>query len=99
MINEKIASILARCPVFLRKSSVYKPTLFLEMHGETMGEKRRKVAEIVSFLWEINYGRIRHIETGTTIAPENTSVEWNAICTARRPDPPALFSLDGSLAA
>ena len=52
---------------------VYKPTLFLEMHGETMREKRRKVAEIAGFLWEINYRRIRHIETGTTITPENPS--------------------------
>ena len=51
-----------------------KPALFLEMHGETIREKRRKVAEIVAFLWEINYRRIRHIETGTTITPENTSV-------------------------
>jgi hypothetical protein len=53
---------------------LYKPTLFLEMHGETMREKRRKVAEIVGFLWEINYRRIRHIETDTSITPENTSV-------------------------
>lgn len=52
----------------------YQPMLFLEMHGETMREKRRKVAEIVAFLWENNYRRIRHIETGTTITPENTSV-------------------------
>jgi len=52
----------------------HKPALFLEMHGETMREKRRKVAEIVAFLWEINYRRIRHIETGATITPENTSV-------------------------
>ena len=51
-----------------------KPALFLEMHGETLREKRRKVVEIIAFLWEINYRRIRHIETGTTITPENTSV-------------------------
>jgi hypothetical protein len=51
-----------------------KPVLFLEMHGETMREKRRKVAEIVGFLWEINYRRILHIETRTMITPENTSV-------------------------
>jgi FkbM family methyltransferase len=38
---------------------LYKPTLFLEMHGETIREKRFKVAEIVGFLWEINYRRIR----------------------------------------
>ena len=53
---------------------LHKPALFLEMHGETMREKRRKVAEIVGFLWELNYRRIRHIETGTSITPENTSV-------------------------
>jgi hypothetical protein len=53
---------------------LHKPTLFLEMHGETIREKRRKVTEIVSFLWEINYRRISHIETGATITPENASV-------------------------
>lgn len=53
---------------------LHKPALFLEMHGETLREKRRKVAEIVTFLWEINYRHIRHIETGTTITRENTSI-------------------------
>jgi FkbM family methyltransferase len=53
---------------------LYKPALFLEMHGETIREKRRKVAEIVTFLWDLDYRRIRHIETGATITPENTSV-------------------------
>lgn len=63
---------------------VYKPTLFLEMHGETIREKRRKVAEIVAFLWKTNYRSIRHIETGTTITPENTSVamEGHLYCQA-----------------
>jgi FkbM family methyltransferase len=51
-----------------------KPKLFLEMHGETIKEKRRKVMEIVAFLWEINYRHICHIETNTMITPENTSV-------------------------
>jgi FkbM family methyltransferase len=53
---------------------LYKPTLFLEMHGETMREKRHKVAEIVAFVWELNYRVIRHIETGTAITPDNTSI-------------------------
>jgi FkbM family methyltransferase len=53
---------------------LHKPALFLEMHGESIREKKRKVAEIVSFLWEINYRRIRHIETGASITPENSSV-------------------------
>jgi hypothetical protein len=43
------------------------------MHGGTMREKKRKVAEIVDFLWEMNYRRIRHVETGTSITPENAS--------------------------
>jgi FkbM family methyltransferase len=53
---------------------LHKPALFLEMHGETIREKKRKAAEMVAFLWEINYRRIRHIETGAPITPENTSV-------------------------
>jgi FkbM family methyltransferase len=53
---------------------LHKPTLFLEMHGETIREKKRKVAEIVAFLWELNYQHIRHIESNTLITPENTSV-------------------------
>jgi len=52
----------------------HKPSLFLELHGETMREKRRKVDEIVAFLWEIDYRRIRHIESDTTITPGNTAV-------------------------
>jgi FkbM family methyltransferase len=39
--------------------TLHKPALFLEIHGETIREKRRKVAEIVAFLWKINYRRIR----------------------------------------
>ena len=54
--------------------ALHKPTLFLEMHGETKREKRRKVVEIVAFLWEIHYRHIRHIESGITITPENASV-------------------------
>jgi len=62
----------------------FKPALFLEMHGETIREKRRKVAEIVAFLWDLPYRDIRHIETGTAITPENTSVamEGHLYCRA-----------------
>ncbi|MGH9659937.1 MAG: hypothetical protein ACRD96_15415 [Bryobacteraceae bacterium] len=48
--------------------------MFLEMHGETMREKKRKAFEIVAFLWDLNYRSIRHIETGATITPEDTSL-------------------------
>jgi hypothetical protein len=63
---------------------MHKPTLFLEMHGETMREKKRKVAEIVAFLWELNYRSIHHIESGASITPENTSmaVEGHLYCQA-----------------
>jgi FkbM family methyltransferase len=54
--------------------SSYSPALFLEMHGETIREKKRKVAEIVAFLWELNYRNIRHVETNTVITPYNTAV-------------------------
>jgi FkbM family methyltransferase len=53
----------------------HHPALFLEMHGETMGEKKRKAGEIVSFLCDAGYTDIVHVETGTAIAPGN---EWQA---------------------
>jgi len=53
---------------------LYRPVLFLEMHGETMREKKRKAAEIVAYLWKMNYRRIRHIETSARITPENSAV-------------------------
>ena len=57
-----------------RTLAAYKPALFLEMHGETIREKKRKVAEIVEFLGEAGYEHILHVETGTTITPANTVV-------------------------
>lgn len=59
------------------------PALFLEMHGETIREKKRKVAEVVAFLWELNYRNIRHVETNTAITPDNTPVamEGHLYCT------------------
>ena len=51
-----------------------RPSLFLEMHGETIAEKKRKVAGIVAYLWELQYGRILHIETETVITPDNSSL-------------------------
>jgi FkbM family methyltransferase len=54
--------------------ATHHPALFLEMHGETMGEKKRKARAIVAFLREAGYSCIVHVETGTTIAPGNESV-------------------------
>ncbi len=52
----------------------HRPRLFLEMHGETLREKRRKVAEIVAFLTETGYGSIEHVESGTRITQANSEV-------------------------
>jgi FkbM family methyltransferase len=53
---------------------VYKPALFLEMHGQTLREKKRKVTEIVRFLWEAKYRRIWHVETDNEITPKNAEM-------------------------
>jgi FkbM family methyltransferase len=60
----------------------YKPGLFLEMHGETLREKKHKVTEIVAMLWEIDYRHILHVETGTMITLENASlaIEGHLYC-------------------
>jgi len=66
-----------------------RPALFLEMHGETMDEKKRKVAEIVALLEEVGYD-IRHVESGTVITSPNSAVaaEGHLYCV-----PPLLGSL------
>jgi hypothetical protein len=44
------------------------------MHGDTISEKRRKVAEVVDILTEYGYDSIRHVETGTRITKDNSSM-------------------------
>jgi FkbM family methyltransferase len=63
---------------------LHKPELFLEMHGDTVREKKRKVSEIVEFLWDAGYRRILHIESGTPITPETSVVamEGHLYCQA-----------------
>ena len=67
--------------------TTYRPALFLEMHGETMNEKKRKVAEIIACLNEFGYRDIRHIESGTAITAGNSTaaVEGHLYCP--RPGP------------
>jgi FkbM family methyltransferase len=50
------------------------PLLFLEMHGETMNVKRKNVAAIVAYLKELGYNEILHVESGTRINVDNSSV-------------------------
>ncbi len=51
-----------------------RPTLYLEMHGETMKIKKRAVFEIVEFLEELGSVSIQHVETGTTITQVNSDI-------------------------
>lgn len=49
----------------------FQPALFLEMHGDTLAEKRQKTAAIVSFLEGLSYDRILHVESGASIDHHN----------------------------
>jgi FkbM family methyltransferase len=68
-----------------RTLAVHAPALFLEMHGATMAEKKRRVSEIVRFLTDNGYSDIRHIETQSTITPDNSSLgcEGHLYCSKR----------------
>lgn len=54
--------------------AVCHPAIFLEMHGETIREKRRNASAIVAFLREAGYTNILHVETGTAITAGNEAV-------------------------
>ena len=62
--------------------SAYRPDLFLEMHGETLREKKRKVIEIVEWLTQAGYRNLWHVETQTPITPENAiaAMEGHLYC-------------------
>jgi FkbM family methyltransferase len=49
--------------------ATHHPALFLEMHGETMREKRQKAGEMVAFLCDAGYTDILHIESGAKVTP------------------------------
>jgi FkbM family methyltransferase len=52
----------------------HHPALFLEMHGETMREKKRKASAIIAFLCDAGYTDITHVETGASISPDDNMV-------------------------
>ena len=60
----------------------HHPRLFLEMHGETMGEKKRKANAIVAFLCDAGYTDILHVESGVAITPgdEMVAAEGHLYC-------------------
>lgn len=63
----------------------YRPTLFLEMHGETMREKKQKVQALAEFLTEAGYD-IVHVETKQAVTPANSviAVEGHLYATPKR---------------
>jgi FkbM family methyltransferase len=50
------------------------PELFIEIHGNSMNEKKRNVAGVVKLLRSFGYERIVHLETGTIIDETNSDV-------------------------
>lgn len=54
--------------------AAYRPRLFLEMHGATMDEKKRKVSQIVAWLEEAGYDRIMHVESGNAVSLSNSCI-------------------------
>ncbi len=57
-----------------RQTLATHPSLFLEMHGETMNEKRRKCAEVVGILEQAGYREIFHVESSSRVTSGNTAV-------------------------
>jgi len=50
-----------------------RPELFIEIHGNTMNEKKKNVAAVVKLLLGFGYERIVHIESGTLIDESNSA--------------------------
>jgi FkbM family methyltransferase len=81
----------------------HHPALFLEMHGETLREKRSKASAIVAFLCDAGYTDIVHVETGATITPgdETVAAEGHLYClcpTKISPHPPGNQAVKASSA-
>lgn len=62
----------------------YKSDLYLEMHGATLEDKDRNVTAIVTFVTDMGYTRITHVETGTRIHTRNATLarEGHLFCQA-----------------
>jgi FkbM family methyltransferase len=60
----------------------HHPALFLEMHGDTMREKRRKASAIVAFLGDVGYANLVHVESGQAVGPgdEVRAAEGHLYC-------------------
>ena len=62
--------------------ATHRPELFLEMHGNTVAEKRKNVAAIVTFLEHAAYV-VKHVESGSLITAENASLAMEGHLYAR----------------
>lgn len=51
----------------------FRPTLYIEMHGNTLREKRLNLEGMVLLLWECGYRKILDVENQTLVNPENSS--------------------------
>lgn len=63
----------------------HRPALYLEMHGATFAHKDENVRAIQTFLDEIGYCALRHVESGEPISSANATRarEGHLYCTAR----------------
>ena len=50
------------------------PDLFIEIHGDTMAEKKRNAAEVAAFVMSVGYSDLHHIESGQAIDGGNTAI-------------------------
>jgi FkbM family methyltransferase len=57
-----------------RTLNEYRPALYMEMHGQTVKEKERKVHDLVNHLYSIGYTDVFHVESGAPITPENSQI-------------------------
>lgn len=66
--------------------ALYRPALYLEMHGATATHKDQNVRAIVEFLSGLGYDDIQHVESGetVTVAHATRAREGHLYCTATR---------------
>jgi FkbM family methyltransferase len=51
-----------------------RPSLFIEIHGETLAGKQRNAAAVVEYLHQAGYGPIQHIESATEVSPGRSDI-------------------------
>lgn len=69
-----------------RTLGLYRPALYLEMHGATTEHKKQNVRAIVEFLAGVGYDTILHVESGELVSSVSASraSEGHLYCTSAR---------------